>query len=47
MTTENLIIYFRNILKDKSKSEIEKDNARKKLKKLLEEGKNERRKKHN
>lgn len=31
---ENLIIYFRNVLKN-SKSEIEKDNARNKLKELL------------
>ena len=34
---ESLIIYFRKILNDKSKSKIEKDNARNKLKELLEE----------
>lgn len=34
---ENKIIYFRRILKDNTKSEIEKDNARKELNKLLEE----------
>lgn len=34
---ESLIIYFRNVLNDKSKSEIEKNNARNKLTELLEE----------
>lgn len=34
---KNLIIYFRNILKDKTKSDLEKENARKKLLKLLGE----------
>jgi len=33
----NLIIYFRNILNDETKSKIEKDFARKMLNKLLEE----------
>jgi len=37
---ESLLIYFRNVLNDKSKSEIEKENARKKLKELLEENEN-------
>jgi len=34
---QSLIIYFRNILKDKTKSTIEKDNAREQLIKLIEE----------
>lgn len=34
--TESLIIFFRKILEDKTKSKTEKDHARKKLKELLE-----------
>ncbi len=37
---ESLIIYFRNVLKDKSKSKIERDNARSELNKLLGEKEN-------
>ena len=36
---QSLIIYFRNILKDKTKSIIEKDNAREQLIKLIEKEK--------
>ncbi len=38
---ESLIIYFRDILQDKTKSNIERVNARNKLFKLLEEKENE------
>ena len=37
MEKQNRIIYFRKILNDKNKSEIERDNARKELFKLLKE----------
>ena len=36
---QSLIIYYRNILKDKTKSAIEKDNAREQLIKLIEKEK--------
>jgi len=35
ITKQSKIIYFRKIMKDKTKSQIEKDNARKELLKLL------------